>query len=122
MTDALVLGPEEVVEYRRIRSLVVTLPITELPALPFTSSLDDLYWCFRQIQAREAWESHGAGFRCATATSARASRSVSASAAPSTRASRMRNRCAARSLRAELMDLLGSDAVLVLPTSRARHR
>lgn len=113
--DALVLGPEEAVEYRRIRSLV-TLPITELPALPFTSSLDDLYWCFRQIQAREAWESHGDWISVRDRNLGPGveerfgfGRTIDTRKLHAEQVRRL-------TLRAELMDLLGSDAVLVLPT------
>jgi amidase len=56
--DALVFGPEETNEYRRMRSLV-GLPITSRSAWPFSSSPDELYACFRLIQAAEAWAAHG---------------------------------------------------------------
>jgi len=113
--DALVFGPEEAVEYRRIRSLV-TLPIKELPALPFTSSLDDLYWCFRQIQAHEAWQSHGDWISARDRNLGPGveerfgfGRTIDARKMHAESVRRL-------TMRAELSDLLGSDAVLVLPT------
>jgi amidase len=26
---------------------------------PFHATIDELYWCFRRLQAREAWQCHG---------------------------------------------------------------
>lgn len=55
--EALLLGPEETAEYARIKAFAGTAD--EVP-WPFTSSVDELYWCFRHLQAHEAWAAHGA--------------------------------------------------------------
>ncbi|MGO4842659.1 amidase, partial [Rhizobiaceae sp. 2RAB30] len=55
--EALLAGPEERAEYGRMRTLVG--PIRET-AWPFTSTVDELYWCFRHLQSHEAWAAHGA--------------------------------------------------------------
>ena len=58
--DALLLGPAETAEYQRMRSMAEKAlgAISVAPAL--SQSSDDLYWCFRRIQAYEAWQEHGA--------------------------------------------------------------
>ncbi|RWB61558.1 amidase [Mesorhizobium sp.] len=58
--DAFVAGPAEAAEYGRMKALtagVVGEP-TEME-YAFASSPDDLYWCFRRLQAYEAWQVHG---------------------------------------------------------------
>jgi amidase len=59
--DDLVLGEPEAAEYRRMTTLL-PLGIGRV-AWPFTSTPDELYWCFRQLQSREAWDAHGAWIR-----------------------------------------------------------
>lgn len=54
--DALLAGPQETAEYARIKALAGET--TEV-AWPFTANVDELYWCFRRLQAHEAWASHG---------------------------------------------------------------
>ncbi|TGU41969.1 amidase, partial [bacterium M00.F.Ca.ET.146.01.1.1] len=58
--DAFVSGPAEAAEYARMKALaagVVGAPTETEYA--FASFPDDLYWCFRRLQAFEAWQVHG---------------------------------------------------------------
>ncbi|AZV20301.1 amidase [Mesorhizobium sp. M7A.F.Ce.TU.012.03.2.1] len=57
--DGLVARPA-LAEYGEMKGLagaVFGVPAT--PAIRFSSSPDELYWCFRRLQAREAWAVHG---------------------------------------------------------------
>ncbi len=108
------LGSEEVTAAPS-RSLV-TLPLEDLDAYPFTSSIDDLYWCFRQIQAREAWDIHGEWImerprNLGPGVDERFGfgRTVDPRKLRTEQVRRY-------TLRAELLELLGNDAVLVMPT------
>jgi amidase len=57
--DAFLLGDAEAQEYRRMEAAVSA--IVGAPAnVALTHEIDALYWCFRNIQAHEAWASHGA--------------------------------------------------------------
>jgi amidase len=57
--EALVLGKAEADEYARMKAIVekATRPVTAIPA--FAATPDELYWSFRRIQAREAWNEYG---------------------------------------------------------------
>ncbi|WP_292552213.1 amidase, partial [Mesorhizobium sp.] len=58
--DALVSGTAEATEYTRMKALAASV-IGE-PAqveYSFASFPDELYWCFRRLQAFEAWQEHG---------------------------------------------------------------
>ncbi|PBC21653.1 MULTISPECIES: amidase family protein [unclassified Mesorhizobium] len=57
--DEMVAGPA-LAEYARMKALagaVFGTPATSTTR--FSSSPDELYWCFRRLQAREAWGVHG---------------------------------------------------------------
>jgi amidase len=57
--DALVLGKEEEKAYEHGVALVeLSTRETELES-PFQFTVDELYWCQRRLQAREAWDIHG---------------------------------------------------------------
>ena len=113
--DALVL-PTAAEEYASIRNRVAA--ITGGPvAAPFPRhAIDDLYWCFRKLQAFEAWQSHGAWLeekdrKLGIGVKERFdfARSVTARTAKSETLHR-------NDFRYELADLLGEDGVLILPT------
>ncbi|PSJ60718.1 amidase [Pseudaminobacter soli (ex Li et al. 2025)] len=57
--DELVFGPAEAAEYRRMLGFVTAALGEATTAAPLSQSSDELYWSFRRIQAREAWESRG---------------------------------------------------------------
>ena len=114
--DALVLGGAEAGEYDRMLRLVeeASGPVREMPAL--AHAIDDLYGCFRRLQAREAWAAHG------TFISAKERRlgpgvkerfEFGRTVAADTAVEETRRRTA---FRAELADRLGDDGLLVLPT------
>ena len=56
--DSLLAGPAEAAELARMRSLV-PLPATSRAKLPFAATPEELYTCFRKLQAVEAWREHG---------------------------------------------------------------
>ncbi len=58
--DALLLGEAEAHAYRHMIKVIVPMLGEPQDAPAFTHDLDDLYWCFRRLQAHEAWQSHGA--------------------------------------------------------------
>lgn len=58
--DQLPTGPAEAAEYKRMRGQAENALGTIANAAPLTFSPDELYWCFRKIQAYEAWQQHGA--------------------------------------------------------------
>ena len=57
--DAQVFGVIEKAETERMKA-AIDLPFAPSLPWPFTATSDELYWCFRQIQAFEAWAEHGA--------------------------------------------------------------
>lgn len=83
-------------EYAAMKALagaVFGMPATSTTR--FSSSPDELYWCFRRLQARKPGACMANGSPAASATLAPASRSVSALAVPSTTARRRPKTCAA---------------------------
>ena len=84
------------------------------------STIDELYWCFRRLQAYEAWADRMATWITRRSRGARPRRrgALSRSARPSIATPRRmpRRRRAAIAFRAELAELLGEDGILVLPT------
>ncbi|NGO51729.1 amidase family protein [Allomesorhizobium camelthorni] len=114
--DSLVLGPGEAAEYRRMVGIVAAVIGEPATAPALSHSVDDLYWCFRKLQAYEAWAVHGdwisrkdrglgPGVRERFEFGATLGREVAAS--------ETQRRTA---FRAELAGLLGNDGFLVLPT------
>ncbi|MBN9249885.1 MAG: amidase [Mesorhizobium sp.] len=57
--DALVSGHEEAAEYERLKA-VAALAVGKPQPVQFSATPEQLYWCFRHIQADEAWTEHGA--------------------------------------------------------------
>jgi len=115
--DAFVTGPAEAAEYDRMKRLAAT--VVGEPAeveYAFTSFPDELYWCFRRLQAHEAWQVHGEwillgerGLGPGVEERFGFGRAIDAR----TVAAEAERRLA---FRAELGELLGSDGFLVLPT------
>lgn len=58
--DALLSGNDEAEEYRRMAGRVAAVLGDARPAPALRHGIDELYWCFRRLQAREAWDAHGA--------------------------------------------------------------
>ena len=112
--DALV-DPAAAPEWRRIRDVALAALGPPVP-LDMGVSLDDLYWCFRRLQAVEAWFCHGpfvhehaADMNADVAARFRWGQSVTEPEHGAALALR-------RSFAAWLADELEPDDVLVLPT------
>lgn len=114
--DAFVMGPAEAAQYARMKALaaaVIGQPVETEYA--FASFPDELYWCFRRLQAFEAWREHGpwisAGGRLSPGVGERFAfgRTIDAKTAAAEAARRL-------AFRAELGALLGNNGFLVLPT------
>ena len=114
--DPLLIGPEEVAEYARLASLVADVlgRAREIAAPP--QSIDALYWATRKLQAREAWDAHGAwieqpGRKLGEAVFQRFLFGKSVSDEDVKRESEIR-----AAFTAWLRDLLADDGILVMPT------
>lgn len=114
--EALLLGDAEAHAYRRMVDAIAPVLGEPRDAPALTQDLDDLYWCFRKLQAHEAWGSHGAWIsekerRLGPGMKERFAFGASIDAATVKDETAYRN-----TFRAELADRLGNDGVLVLPT------
>ncbi|TWH00131.1 amidase [Mesorhizobium sp. J18] len=114
--DELVLGDAEAAEYRRMLTLVANVAGAPEPAPALSTSMDDLYWTFRKIQAYEAWAVHGpwisAGDReLDPGVRQRFEFGSTLGCEVATEETKKRN-----ALRGELADRLSEDGLLVLPT------
>lgn len=114
--DTLLMGPEEVAEYARLASVVADVlgRAREIAAPP--QSIDALYWATRKLQAREAWDAHGAwieqpGRKLGEAVFQRFLFGKSVSDEDVKRESEIR-----AAFTAWLRDLLADDGILVMPT------
>ena len=114
--DAFVTGPAEAAEYARMKTLAAR--VIGQPAeteYAFASFPGELCWCFRRLQALEAWREHGpwisAGGRLSPGVEERFAfgRTIDANTAAAEAARRL-------AFRAELAALLGNDGFLVMPT------
>lgn len=115
--DAFVAGPSEAAEYARMKALAATVIGEPTPVeYSFASFPDELYWCFRRLQAFEAWREHGdwiAGGNRQLGPGVEErfgfGRAVDIKTAQAEAARRL-------TFRAELDRLLGSYGFLVMPT------
>ena len=114
--DALVIGRQEADAYDSSREIVLGATGEETLESPFQSTMDELYWCLRKLQAYEAWQNHGAwimaeGRRISTGTKERFEfgATVDRNTAHAEEVRRI-------AFRAELLEMLGKDGFLVLPT------
>lgn len=114
--DSLVLGDEAGAEYARLRGMTDEVFGPASPAPAFTSSADELYWCFRRLQGHEAWQVHGAWIasgdrRLGAAVDRRFGfgRSVDERTVQAETVRRLM-------FRTELGELLGRDGFIVMPT------
>ncbi|WP_054310823.1 amidase [Mesorhizobium sp. 1M-11] len=114
--DVLLLGKAEAEEYRRMIGAIAPVLGKPQDAPALTHGLDELYWCFRKLQAHEAWDSHGAWIsekdrRLGPGVKERFAFGASIDAATVKKETAHRN-----AFRTELADRLGDDGILVLPT------
>jgi amidase len=114
--DALVLGKPEDDAYQRMIKLVSDVMGVPDEASPLTHEIDDLYWCFRKLQAYEAWAVHGAWISATDRgldLDVRARFEFGATVDAQSMAAEAERRVA---FRMELAERLGDDGILVLPT------
>jgi amidase len=114
--DALLLGDAEAGEYRRIVELVSRTLGEPTTAPPLSHSIDDLYWCFRKLQAYEAWAVHGPWISHRDrdlGPGVKERFEFGATIGCEVAASETKRRS---DFRAELAQILGDDGLLVLPT------
>ncbi|GLS31343.1 Asp-tRNAAsn/Glu-tRNAGln amidotransferase A subunit [Mesorhizobium albiziae] len=113
--DGLVL-PNAVAEYARIRDLAAN--VTGAPAAAPTLSHDigDLYWCFRKLQAHEAWASQGSWISAKDRGLGPGVKERFEFGATITHETAEAETARRDDFRDELAGLLGSGGILILPT------
>ncbi|PLP57005.1 amidase [Mesorhizobium loti] len=114
--DALLLGNSEALAYERMVETIAAIMGEPKQAPALSHDLDALYWCFRKLQAREAWGSHGAWIsekdrRLGPGVKERFAFGAGIDAATAQEQTTYRN-----GFRAELAARLATDGILVLPT------
>ena len=114
--DELLLGPPEAAEYGRMLAVVARI-LGDVPvAAPLSQPVDDLYWCFRRIQAHEAWASHGAWISAKDRGLGPGVKERFEFGATIDRATFDAETARRYAFREELAGHLGDDGLLVLPT------
>jgi amidase len=114
--DGLVLGKDEAKAYERSRNIVRSVTGEETLESPFHATIDELYWCFRRLQAREAWEYHGEWLKAKPrrlGPDAKDRFDFGATVDDKIAHAEAVRRIA---FRAELAELLGKDGFIVMPT------
>ncbi|WP_395450293.1 amidase [Aminobacter sp. UC22_36] len=114
--DQLPTGPGEVAEYQRMRRQAEAAIGPVADAAPLSFAPDELYWCFRKIQAFEAWQQHGAWISSGDrglGPGVKERFEFGAIISAADYAAEIEKRDA---FRQELGALLGADGILVLPT------
>lgn len=114
--DALLLGDAEARAYERMVEATAAILGEPKQAPALGHDLDDLYWCFRKLQAREAWGSHGVWIsgkdrRLGPGVKERFAFGAGIDAATVQEQTSYRN-----GFRVELAARLATDGILVLPT------
>lgn len=114
--EQLLLNQQSVDAYRAMFARIHNQFANVQPAAQPTNSLDELYFCFRQIQGSEAWQSHG---NWISSGQKNLSKGVferfayGANVSAGDLADQLERRVR---FTAEFEDILGDDGVLVLPT------
>ncbi len=109
------LLPEAIAEYDRMRG-GLGHSITAFKGWPFSSTPDELYSCFRNIQAYEAWQAHGAWITANAASLAEGTRQRFEFGRNVTLATVEAERARRTAFREEFTSFLTDGAMLVLPT------
>ncbi len=114
--DSLPTGTDEAAEYQRMRQHAEAALGPVAKAGPLSFSPDELYWCFRKVQAFEAWQEHGAWISSGDRSlgpGVRERFEFGATISAADYAAEIEKRDA---FRQELGALLGADGILILPT------
>ncbi len=106
---------EAVAEYDRMRGRFGH-SITAFKGWPFSSTPDELYFCFRNIQAYEAWQAHGAWISANATSLGGATRHRFEFGKGVTLDTLEAERARRAAFRAEFASFLSDGAMLVLPT------
>jgi amidase len=114
--DALVIGREEAAAYDRSREIVIQATREETFESPFQSTMDELYWCLRRLQAYEAWQIHGAWIKAKPRRFGPGIKERFEFGATVDRDTAHAEEVRRIAFRAELLEMLGKDGFLVLPT------
>ncbi|WP_378948914.1 amidase [Mesorhizobium sp. ANAO-SY3R2] len=114
--DALASGPAEAAEYERTRGVAERALGPVAAATPLTLSPDEIYWCFRKIQAFEAWQVHGDWISSGDRDLGPGVKERFAFGATIDAKVYKAETAVRHTLRKELAALLGRDGFLVLPT------
>ena len=114
--DALVIGREEAAAYDRSREIVIQATREETFESPFQSTMDELYWCLRRLQAYEAWQIHGAWIKAKPRRFGPGIKERFEFGATVDRNTAHAEEVRRIAFRAELLEMLGKDGFLVLPT------
>lgn len=114
--DAIADGFYEHAEYERMRGVVAKTTGAARRTGFANHSVDDLYWSFRRLQAKEAWAAHGEWISAkdrhlGPGIRERFAFGATVSLADATAAGSRR-----KAMREDLRDLLGDDGFLVMPT------
>jgi amidase len=114
--DDLLLGNAEAAEYRRMANVVADVIGTMAVTFALSRPIDDFYWCFRKLQAYEAWAVHGpwlAQKDRGLGPGVKERFEFGSTITSETAAAETKRRS---DFRAELAQILGDDGFLVLPT------
>jgi amidase len=114
--DALVIGKQEANAYDLSREIVIQATREETFESPFQSTIDELYWCLRKLQAYEAWQNHGAWIKAKPRRISPGTKERFEFGATVDRNTVHAEEVRRIAFRAELLEMLGKDGFLVLPT------
>ncbi|KQZ12220.1 amidase [Mesorhizobium sp. Root552] len=113
--DALITGQEEAAEYKRLKTIAAR-SVGEPQPVQFSATAEQLYWCFRHIQADEAWTEHGAWISSGNPELGPGVKERFDFGRTQDPEDVKRERARRLTVKQELADLLGDDGFLVLPT------
>lgn len=114
--DDLLAGSAETAEYARMARRVAEVTGPPAPAAAPSQSIDDLYWCTRRLQAKEAWAAQGDWISAADRRLGKATYDRFAFGKTVTDDDVVRDTALRAAFTAWLTGLLGDDGVIVMPT------
>ena len=114
--DSLVIGRAEADAYDRSKEIVEHATASATMESPFVSTMDELYWCMRRLQGYEAWQNHGAWIRAKPRRFTPGIKERFEFGATVDRNAVHAEQVRRIAFRAELLEMLGKDGFLVMPT------